>query len=317
MIKKPSKKIIILLVCAFAIIFFVVYQKNTHIIDQKNTNTIVNTQSGDIDHTNNTHRNISALDTDGDGLADWQEVISNTDPRNQDTDGDGTNDGKEVELGRDPSVKGPDDKAARQGSDSDTSISNEDTTISEQVSKNLFANAVYLSNNDEITTDNVDALVNNLVSNVENTFSYKEYGATNLSTLSNPTNDQLRFFASSFATLQIKLLNNLAKNPDPSHIAEVYNNHALSLLELKVPKAIADTDLKIINNFSKVGAAFDIFSKQKEDPFKLPMAVRAYQDAANEQTGLVQTIGEYLNKSDIIESLDTVARNYWTISLVK
>ena len=41
-------------------------------------------------------------DADGDGLANFQEYLSGTDPMNQDTDHDGKVDGEEFDLGRDP-----------------------------------------------------------------------------------------------------------------------------------------------------------------------------------------------------------------------
>lgn len=50
------------------------------------------------------------LDSDGDGLYDWEEVLWGTDPNDPDTDGDGTPDGEEVRLGRDPRIPGPDDR---------------------------------------------------------------------------------------------------------------------------------------------------------------------------------------------------------------
>lgn len=46
----------------------------------------------------------SSLDSDGDGLKDWEEQIYGTDPHNPDSDGDGTNDGDEIAQGRDPLV---------------------------------------------------------------------------------------------------------------------------------------------------------------------------------------------------------------------
>lgn len=46
----------------------------------------------------------AALDTDGDGLKDWEEVLWKTDPKKKDTDGDGSNDGDEIKDGRDPAI---------------------------------------------------------------------------------------------------------------------------------------------------------------------------------------------------------------------
>ena len=47
--------------------------------------------------------NPNSIDTDGDGLFDYQEInLYKTDPKNGDTDGDGMSDGSEVIRGRDP-----------------------------------------------------------------------------------------------------------------------------------------------------------------------------------------------------------------------
>lgn len=50
------------------------------------------------------------LDSDNDGLKDWEEKLWGTDSSNPDTDGDGALDGEELKKGRDPLKKGPDDK---------------------------------------------------------------------------------------------------------------------------------------------------------------------------------------------------------------
>ena len=49
------------------------------------------------------------LDSDNDGLPDWQEAIYKTDPKKPDTDGDGYLDGEEVASGYDPTKKAPND----------------------------------------------------------------------------------------------------------------------------------------------------------------------------------------------------------------
>jgi len=55
------------------------------------------------------NQSITSLDSDSDGLKDWEEALRGTDPKNPDTDGDGTPDGEEVKEGRNPLKKGPDD----------------------------------------------------------------------------------------------------------------------------------------------------------------------------------------------------------------
>lgn len=49
------------------------------------------------------------IDTDNDGLKDWEEDLYKTDPLNPDTDNDGYLDGEEINSGHNPLVKGPDD----------------------------------------------------------------------------------------------------------------------------------------------------------------------------------------------------------------
>ncbi len=49
------------------------------------------------------------IDTDQDGLRDWEEVLWKTDSTNPDTDGDKTLDGDEIAKNRDPRITGPKD----------------------------------------------------------------------------------------------------------------------------------------------------------------------------------------------------------------
>jgi len=49
------------------------------------------------------------IDSDNDGLKDWQETLYKTDANNPDTDGDGYLDGEEIDSGHNPLVKSPGD----------------------------------------------------------------------------------------------------------------------------------------------------------------------------------------------------------------
>ena len=93
------------------------------------------------------------LDTDGDGLKDWQEALWQTDKNNTDTDGDGTSDGQEVGEGRNPT----------NGSIEDTlQLENYEYTgsFTQQVSQNLFSQYNILKQEGVvITEDTQEALV--------------------------------------------------------------------------------------------------------------------------------------------------------------
>lgn len=56
---------------------------------------------------------LTKVDTDGDGLTDWEEILYHTDAQKEDSDGDGTKDGEEVNTGRHPLQKGPGDTISR------------------------------------------------------------------------------------------------------------------------------------------------------------------------------------------------------------
>lgn len=58
-------------------------------------------------------KDTSAIDSDNDGLSDWEESIYGTNINNPDSDGDGYLDGEEIISGRDPLKKGPDDLLAK------------------------------------------------------------------------------------------------------------------------------------------------------------------------------------------------------------
>lgn len=62
----------------------------------------------DLAYAEKTRIDKNSIDTDHDGLRDWEEDLWRTDPKNPDSDGDGTLDGKEVATRRDPRKAGKD-----------------------------------------------------------------------------------------------------------------------------------------------------------------------------------------------------------------
>ncbi|MFA6340878.1 MAG: hypothetical protein WCX27_01385 [Candidatus Paceibacterota bacterium] len=111
----------------------------------------------------------NAVDTDKDGLPDWQEVLMGTDPKKADTDGDGASDGEETVLNRDPlktntagKDKEPNDMIEESIIAYDKKITEEYQKLSatEKMARDLMSNIVA----SQPTSGNMDqATVNSLV----------------------------------------------------------------------------------------------------------------------------------------------------------
>ena len=99
---KRTTTIIISSIVALVIIVIGVFES------QKKPETVTTESAiqGDYSKTSLSDDPALAIDSDHDGLRDWEEVLWKTDSKIADTDGDGTNDGDEVKAGRNPLIAG-------------------------------------------------------------------------------------------------------------------------------------------------------------------------------------------------------------------
>ena len=80
--------------------------------------TAYDTSGNESGFSNEVSYDLSKIDTDGDGLNDWDEIsVYKTDPNLADTDGDGLSDGKEVAGGTDPRQADTDGDGVKDGAE--------------------------------------------------------------------------------------------------------------------------------------------------------------------------------------------------------
>ncbi len=139
----PSRKIIAIGILCLASItsvwIFTRYTTHADTVDTKNPTSVSVIA----------RENTDELDSDGDGLKDWQETLIGTNPQKKDSDGDGTNDGDEINAGRDPRIKGPNDAnanistiAGANGGSSTYTL--KEGTLTDQMAKDFFAQYLLL-----------------------------------------------------------------------------------------------------------------------------------------------------------------------------
>lgn len=99
------------------------------------------------------------LDTDGDGLRDWEESLWGTDLNNPDTDGDGTPDGEEVRLGRDPLIPGPNDKIDTSTIPAYARTDTENLTVTESFERDFYNGLAQLSSDNQLSDETLQTFI--------------------------------------------------------------------------------------------------------------------------------------------------------------
>lgn len=265
-------------------------------------------------------REQSILDSDNDGLFDWEEELRLTDPNNPDTDGDGTIDGIEIRAQRDPLVAGPDDSIADEIEKEETEViypKYTSGTISDQWSTNAIKNFFNNINNPEFTPEAADQLLLALQTDVEAlTEVAQKYSVNNVKTIET-TNESLKNYGNELATVNNSYLQKLT-SISGSDSADYLNELALffiqtsgSLIKLQVPITLSEIQVAMANNLFKVGLAISTINNQYEtDPLKALLSIKDYEEAANSQKDLQSIVAKYFKDNGIIFENDEPG-NIW------
>lgn len=270
----PSKKFILIffsIILALGIIYFVSFYGKFKATEVKLS----------VADNKTKMQQFMALDSDKDGLKDWEEALWKTDPKNPDTDGDGTPDGDEVNLGRDPLKANTASKGQTPNDYIDPKIIAADKKAEEDYSKlsstdklsrNLFSD--YLATKKmgtTLSTADTENIVNNFVANLPDP-SYTQYTLKSITTMSITDATSVKNYGNQVAEIILKNLN--TQTGDVYTIISDYSSseadvapteplEALApiiaknqstvdaLLKVKVPLEMTNLHLNLINAFSK------------------------------------------------------------------
>lgn len=265
----------------------------------------------------------STIDTDGDGLADWEETLRFSDPKNPDTDGDGTLDGAEVAEGRDPTVAGPNDtleevfqnKLDEFGPIYENYVQG---SLTDQFATNFIQN--YLQHNEDALyeSDIEPQLINKLVTDVDNLTELPVvYSTADLETF--PFDRELiHDYGNNFAIVQEKLINRLItlqNNTSPeiylNNLSIIYIDTAEELSNVAVPYSLVELHMGVLNNFARVSKVFSTISKNdKIDPIRSLFAIKDYNESVVLQEEIYTIIKKYFDDNGIIFTTEETG-NFW------
>lgn len=242
-------------------------------------------------------------DTDGDGIADWEEFLWGTDPDNTDTDGDGIPDNIEIEQKRKESQ--PDI-----GQDEEQGLNE-----TEIFARELFATLISLKQSGNLNPETLSQLGSMLGQNllapppatVENKYKLNDL---NIVSASNSTleayfrdmNELTQEYYELGLGDELGLMANVVQTQDEdslltlARISDGYKSFGEELKDLEVPQNVSSAHLSLLNSSIKVGESLGALTAVSENPLVALRGISLYKTYSMDFIDAFETLQDYFEE---------------------
>ena len=274
-------------------------------------------------------RETLTVDSDNDGLQDWEEALWKTDPKNPDTDGDGTLDGNEVNLNRNPLKTGPDDKNPSSPSFENLNKNEggfaQDNTLTGSYARKFLTDYLTLKNQKgTLSESDKESLITSLVGDISAvpTEAADVYSVSDVAVSSDNSEEVVEKYSNEVKRIFIdesfvpenelvvfeRLVDGVASGSiDDEDInklniaADVYAKAAIGMTKLTmVPSNAAQSHADIINGLKNTGLAIKDMVKLPSDPIKAIAGMKIYQQEVQRIYDAGQNLQNIFNQYGII-----------------
>lgn len=240
------------------------------------------------------------LDTDGDGVKDWEETLLGTDPTNPDTNGDGIGDGEEVAQARATLLTSL--RSQSEGNDTATDTltgdifsayiqskqsgtydpTNFEFKLAQVADEQFKTRAAphYTAHDIVVRADSADAVA-----------AYTKELREALLPIATITEYEFTTFSRAYESNDAQAIKLLAQN------GNVYKKVADSLASLSVPEGAVSGHLSLLNAFSAFSTTLTTMSTSLEDPVRVLVLTR-----------------DFLEQEDAIKNAYTKITIYFTLN---
>ncbi len=268
--------------------------------------------------TENINKQISKLDSDSDGLKDWEETLWKTDPNNPDTDGDGTEDNLEILANRNPLIAGPNDSLEKEIEEkevNDDFLADLDLNQTDIFAKDFFSGYVALKQADLLGSEEEKMILQKIT---DQTFKTEPkvnlYSLDNLKITLDSGKDSLQKYSNTFIKILSEIpnlrddniiLKEALDNDSPESLKEIESNVVFyrkvinSLAEMEVPFILQEKHLTLINLFAKFINTTEQLLLIFTDPLTALVGAKEYYEIFEKITIESIKIGELLANNGI------------------
>jgi len=256
---------------------------------------------------------LQNLDTDRDGLKDWEEVLLGTDPDKADTDGDGTADGREAASGRNPLVKGPNDTEKTMPT---SALPNQKLTPTEVMAREFFSRYMELSQVGLARDPQSQAeLVGEVLKNGIVLAAPKVYTLKDILVTADTSQQSIRKYGNEIGTIFQKnqyegrdesvIAKESVDEDDPEILKEIdpiiasYKKIIDGLLKTPAPRGMEVMHLNFVNAMSHFLFNAESFRRTDTDPLRSLQAAAGYLEAGESLFDALRAFVKYFYSQNI------------------
>jgi hypothetical protein len=273
-----------------------------------------------------TYQQFMAIDSDTDGLKDWEEALWKTDPKKADTDDDGTSDGDEAKANRDPLKTNTAVKGKTPSDEIDPAIiadqKKQETdflklSMTDQLSRTLLSQYISVKGNQTLSTSDKQDIVDTAttiatqilgvsakysISDIKtfnniNPVTLKNYGnklADGAKNTLAPMKQELSILAKAITDDKGSSLKDLDKN------IQLYEIIIQNYLNISAPIEIASLHLDIINNLNVIKDSVEKMKLLFSDTVQAITGISNYKTYGLKLQTDVKKLGEYFASKGVI-----------------
>jgi len=221
------------------------------------------------------------IDTDSDGVKDWEETLLGLDPNNPDSNGDGITDGEEIAQAK---------KNFEAGTISDTSSAS--STQTDAIAREIFGAYIQSKQQGAYDEDSFDFIIAQATNSQFTYRSTGNYSANDVLTTSDVSTSRTLQYEKDFQDAILPVIDiseyelttygraietgDLEEFKKLTYAAGVYESIAQTLIEMTVPEDAVKPHLDLINSFSNFANTLTIMGSNPEDPMLTFVATRNF-----------------------------------------
>ena len=265
-------------------------------------------QGGPVARLTGRPTNLIEIDTDGDGVKDWEEELRGLSTVSDDTDGDGVKDGQEVEEER---IRMEEQRSTFLAEASDLAVSYDGLSETEKLSRGVLEQVIAFESAgitlDGETTNDIASI---LGSTLQQPPTPVRVASIDSITLVEETSGSLSAYANALGTIlggeatvetnELLVLarfgetGNVAALESLNDVAATYGKIITDLTNTPVPSTLADKHVALINNFANTKQNITLLAELGKDPLKGLQGLQTYFSYSEAVARTFNDISSYL-----------------------